>query len=48
MVRICFDYGHGGRDSGATYKRRKESTDNLTIGMEVAERVSEIRVIRGA
>lgn len=39
MVRICFDYGHGGRDSGAMYKGRKESVDNLNIGIKVAERV---------
>lgn len=38
MVKICFDYGHGGRDSGAVYKGRKESVDNLEIGMRVAER----------
>lgn len=39
MVRICFDYGHGGKDSGAIYNGRKESIDNLIIGMEVAKRV---------
>lgn len=38
MVKVCFDYGHGGRDSGAIYKGRKESMDNLDIGMKVAER----------
>lgn len=31
MVKICFDYGHGGRDSGAVYKGRKESVDNLEM-----------------
>lgn len=40
MVKICFDYGHGGRDSGAVYKGRKESLDNLDLGMRVAERVA--------
>lgn len=39
MVRVCFDYGHGGKDSGAVYKGRKECIDNLSIGMEVAKRV---------
>lgn len=39
MVRLCFDYGHGGKDSGAIYNCRKESIDNLSIGMEVAERI---------
>lgn len=46
MVRLCFDYGHGGLDSGAIYIGRKESIDNLNIGMEVAKkvRVSDIYV----
>jgi len=39
MVRICFDYGHGGRDSGAVYQGRKESVDNLSIGIDIANRV---------
>lgn len=39
MIRLCFDYGHGGRDPGAVYRGRKESMDNLSIGMEVAKRV---------
>ena len=39
MVKICFDYGHGGRDPGACYKGRKESMDNLDIGMKLAERI---------
>jgi N-acetylmuramoyl-L-alanine amidase len=40
MVRLCFDYGHGGEDSGACYKGRKESNDVLSLGRAVA---SEIR-----
>jgi len=40
MVRICFDYGHGGEDSGALYKGRKESNDVLSLGRAVA---SDIR-----
>ncbi len=39
MIRLCFDYGHGGKDSGAIYNGRKESMDNLSIGMEVAKRI---------
>lgn len=35
MLRICFDYGHGGRDPGAVYKGRCESMDNLSIGTGV-------------
>lgn len=36
MARVCFDYGHGGEDSGACYKGRKESNDVLSIGRAVA------------
>ncbi len=32
---IMFDYGHGGKDSGATYKGRKEKDDNLKLGKDV-------------
>lgn len=39
MSRLCFDYGHGGEDSGACYKGRKESNDVLNIGKAVAEEV---------
>lgn len=39
MSRLCFDYGHGGEDSGACYKGRKESNDVLNIGKSVAEEV---------
>lgn len=35
MARLCFDYGHGGADSGACYKGRKESNDVLTLGRAV-------------
>ena len=41
MVKICFDYGHGGRDPGAVYKGRRESMDNLDIGMRVAEQAGK-------
>ncbi|NLK23294.1 MAG: N-acetylmuramoyl-L-alanine amidase [Clostridiales bacterium] len=40
MSRVCFDYGHGGEDPGATYKGRRESDEVLQIGQAVA---SEIR-----
>lgn len=36
MVKLCFDYGHGGRDPGACYLGRKESDDVLSLGMELA------------
>ncbi|NLH35043.1 MAG: N-acetylmuramoyl-L-alanine amidase [Lactococcus chungangensis] len=39
MARLCFDYGHGGEDSGACYNGRKESNDVLSIGRAVAEEV---------
>lgn len=40
MARLCFDYGHGGNDPGATYNGRKESSEVLSLGRAVA---SEIR-----
>ena len=39
MINLCFDYGHGGTDSGAYYKGRKESDDVLRIGKAVAAEV---------
>jgi N-acetylmuramoyl-L-alanine amidase len=39
MAKLCFDYGHGGSDSGACYNGRKESMDVLIIGREVAAEV---------
>lgn len=35
MSRICLDFGHGGIDSGAIYKGRKEKDDNLKLGLAV-------------
>ena len=32
---VIFDYGHGGKDSGAVYKGRKEKDDNLKLGKDV-------------
>jgi len=39
MARLCFDYGHGGEDSGACYNGRNESNDVLSIGRAVAAEV---------
>lgn len=39
MARLCFDYGHGGQDSGACYLGRKESNDVLSLGKAVAAEV---------
>lgn len=39
MARLCFDYGHGGEDSGACYKGRKESNDVLSLGKAIAAEV---------
>ena len=36
MSILNFDYGHGGKDSGAILGNRKESSDVLSIGKEVA------------
>lgn len=45
MARLCFDYGHGGEDPGATYNGRKESNDVLSIGRAVASEVRRHGVI---
>ncbi|MBU5439885.1 N-acetylmuramoyl-L-alanine amidase [Tissierella sp. MSJ-40] len=37
MIKLCFDYGHGGSDSGAIYKDRCEKDDVLKIGKAVAD-----------
>ena len=34
---VFFDYGHGGTDPGATFNGRKESNDNLRVGMKTAK-----------
>jgi len=36
MAKLCFDYGHGGNDSGAILGNRKESNDVLSVGKEIA------------
>lgn len=36
---ILFDYGHGGKDPGATYKGRHEADDVLALGQAVAKRL---------
>jgi len=45
MARLCFDYGHGGQDPGACYKGRKESSDVLSIGRDVAVEVRRHGVV---
>lgn len=45
MSRLCFDYGHGGEDPGATYNGRKESNDVLSIGRAVAVEIRRHGVI---
>jgi N-acetylmuramoyl-L-alanine amidase len=45
MAKLCFDYGHGGEDSGAAYKGRKESEDVLRIGRAVASEVRRHGVV---
>jgi N-acetylmuramoyl-L-alanine amidase len=39
MIKLCFDYGHGGTDPGAVYNGRKEAADVLSLGREVAEEI---------
>lgn len=45
MARLCFDYGHGGRDPGAVYKGRREKDDNLALGKAVAAELRRHGVI---
>ncbi|WP_333887900.1 N-acetylmuramoyl-L-alanine amidase [Clostridium sp.] len=45
MTRLCFDYGHGGEDSGACYNGRKESNDVLDLGKSVAVEVRKYGVV---
>lgn len=36
---ILFDYGHGGKDPGATYNGRHEANDVLRLGQAVAKKL---------
>ncbi|MFA9399373.1 MAG: N-acetylmuramoyl-L-alanine amidase [Clostridiaceae bacterium] len=45
MARLCFDYGHGGKDPGAFYNGRKESGDVLSLGRAIAVEVRRHGVI---
>lgn len=45
MIKLCFDYGHGGKDPGAIYKGRKEKDDVLYIGRRVASEMIRHGVI---
>lgn len=38
-VRIFLDAGHGGSDSGAVYKGRKESDDNLKLVLAIGKKL---------
>lgn len=42
---ILFDYGHGGKDPGATYKDRHEADDVLSIGQAIAKRLRAAGVV---
>jgi N-acetylmuramoyl-L-alanine amidase len=45
VARLCFDYGHGGKDSGALYNGRKESNDVLSLGRAIATEIRKYGVI---
>lgn len=45
MIRMCFDFGHGRSDSGASYKGRFEKNDNLKLGLAVSKEVKRHGVI---
>lgn len=42
---ILFDYGHGGKDPGATYKGRHEANDVLVLGQAVATRLRAVGIV---
>lgn len=42
---IAFDYGHGGSDSGATYKGRLEKDDNMRLGSAVGKKLAAEYVV---
>lgn len=42
---ILFDYGHGGKDPGATYKGRLEASDVLRLGQAVAKRLRAAGIV---
>lgn len=42
---IALDYGHGGSDSGAVYKGRKEKDDNMRLGSAVGKKLSADYVV---
>lgn len=45
MGKVIFDYGHGGKDSGAVYKGRKEKDDNLKLGKDIKRKLESYGVI---
>ena len=45
MISMCFDFGHGGSDYGASYKGRFEKDDNLKLGLAVAREVKRHGVV---
>lgn len=45
IVLILFDYGHGGKDPGATYKGRHEAHDVMLIGQAVAKRLRAAGIV---
>lgn len=45
MAKLCFDYGHGGNDPGASYKGRREADDVIFIGRKIAEEVRRHGII---
>lgn len=44
MTRVFIDIGHGGKDSGATYEKIKESDINLKIGEKLKLFLNEYRI----
>ncbi|MGL4345627.1 MAG: N-acetylmuramoyl-L-alanine amidase family protein [Cellulosilyticaceae bacterium] len=43
-MKICLDYGHGGKDSGAVFGSRKESQEVLRLGQQIANKLRAQRI----
>lgn len=45
MLKICLDYGHGGRDPGAVYRGRYEKDDMLRLGTQISKELRKHGVL---
>lgn len=43
--RLIFDYGHGGKDSGAVFGNRKEKDDVIKLGKDVKRKLESYSIV---